>query len=149
MLKEVNHTHICLISKHTNVENVEDYSPIFLRNTTYKIIGKCLVERLKTYLPTLISKNQQLLLLGTESQITSFLLKRLLKGFNQKQSAHKLCVQMDISTTFDSLSRDFVFLMLKRMSFKEEFIGWIRACISTTSFATMVNGQLLQIFGSS
>lgn len=57
MLKEVNHTHICLIPKHTNMEKVEDYRPISLYNTTYKIIAKFLVERLNTYFSELIRKN--------------------------------------------------------------------------------------------
>lgn len=51
MLKEVNHTHLCLIPKEPNVERVEDYKPIALCNTSYKVIVKCLDKRLKVYLP--------------------------------------------------------------------------------------------------
>lgn len=148
MLKEVNRTHICLLQKHSNAERVEDFRPISLCNTMYKIIAKCLADHLKKYLPELISKNQSAYIAGRKIEDNIILAQELLKGFNQKQTANKLCVQIDISKAFDVINRDFVILMLQRMGFKDKFIGWIRACITTTSFSILVNGYPSNFFES-
>lgn len=38
--------------------------------------------------------------------------------------------------------------MLEKMGFKEQFVKWIRACISTPSFSVSINGQSSKQFGS-
>lgn len=38
--------------------------------------------------------------------------------------------------------------MLEKMDFKEDFIKWIQVCITTSSFATITNTHLSNIFGS-
>lgn len=57
ILKEINITHLCLIPKNQNAKTIEDFRPILLCNFIYKIIAKCISERLKVYLLELISNN--------------------------------------------------------------------------------------------
>lgn len=73
----------------------------------------------------------------------------LLKGFNAKNSASRYYIQKNISKAFDSLNRDYVSHMLRRMGFKDNFTIWVFACILSLSFATMVNGEPPGLFGSS
>jgi hypothetical protein len=58
MPEGMNDTVIVLIPKGNNPECLEDYRPISLRNVTYKIISKCLVNRLWPFLDGLISETQ-------------------------------------------------------------------------------------------
>lgn len=113
MLKEINKTYICLFPKKASAKKVEDFRPISLCNTTYKIIAKCLADRLKVFLPELISMNQSAFVSGRKIADNVILAQEVLKGFMQKKSEKKLCIQMDISKAFDSINRDFVLLMLK------------------------------------
>lgn len=53
-----NNTLICLIPKCNNPSNIKSFRPISLCTTSYKIISKMLVHRLKPLLPLLISFNQ-------------------------------------------------------------------------------------------
>lgn len=51
-------TFIILISKKSNLVDINDYRPISLSNTIYKIAIKILANRLKLLLPTMIAKEQ-------------------------------------------------------------------------------------------
>lgn len=98
MLKERNCTNNLatrLIPKEPGVTKVEGFRPISLCNITYKIIAKCLAERLKIYLPELISDNQSAFVEGRKISDSILLAQELLKGFNLKSSSNNL--QMDIS----------------------------------------------------
>lgn len=54
MLGEMNHTFLTLIPKVYSPTSVTQYRPISLCNTTYKIIAKILVNRMKIVLPSLV-----------------------------------------------------------------------------------------------
>ena len=57
-LTSLNHTYIALIPKIKNSRDVADYRPISLCNVIYRIIAKCIVNRLKQILHDVISTNQ-------------------------------------------------------------------------------------------
>jgi len=55
MKPNINHTNICMIPKTNNAMTLSDYRPIALCSVLYKIISKCLVNRLKPHLDSIIS----------------------------------------------------------------------------------------------
>lgn len=147
MLKEINLAHICLIPKDSNSIKVEDYRPISLCNTIYKIIAKCLAKRLKIYLPELVSTSQTAFILSRKIADNILLSQELLLIFNQKNSPPRLCIQFDLSKAFNSVNQDYVIAMLKKMSFKEKFTSWIKWCIENVSFDVLDNGEESRKFG--
>ena len=52
-------THIFLIPKVKSPTKVSKYRPISLSNVVYKLASKVLVDRLKTFIPSLITENQE------------------------------------------------------------------------------------------
>lgn len=54
----LNHTFISLIPKKKNCELVSNYHPISLCNVLYKLISKVLVNRMKRFMPAIISELQ-------------------------------------------------------------------------------------------
>lgn len=57
-LAEINLTDICLIPKVKSPEFVDQFQPISLCNTLYKLVSKVVVNRLKTIIPLIISPYQ-------------------------------------------------------------------------------------------
>ena len=55
---ELNRTHITLITEVPNPKKLEQFRPIRLCNFAYKIISKVMANRLKPWLPELISEEQ-------------------------------------------------------------------------------------------
>ena len=60
----VNDAAIVLIPKVQHPESLKDYRPISLCNVLYKVVSKCLVNRLRPLLDNVISENQSAFISG-------------------------------------------------------------------------------------
>lgn len=114
MLKEVNRTFITLISKVENSVKVKDFRPISLCNFLFKIVFKILVNRLSPFLPKLISENQFAFVKG-RGLLDAVLLANDL--FLDLKHDDLMCLKLDISKAYDSLSWDYLFDVMLKINF--------------------------------
>ena len=54
----LDHTHVVLLLKKQNSIETTDFCPISLCNVIYKLVTKVITNRLKEFLPSLMSDNQ-------------------------------------------------------------------------------------------
>ena len=66
-LRCINQTFITLILKKSKAEKIQDYRPISLLNSSYKIISKCLAARFYPMLNSILNDSQSVFLLGRNS----------------------------------------------------------------------------------
>ena len=103
MPEGVNDTAIVLIPKVQHPETLKDYRPISLCNVLYKVVSKCLVNRLRPLLDAVFSENQSAFIprrLITDNALIAFECFHAIQQDNSVNS--KFCaVKLDLAKAYD------------------------------------------------
>lgn len=103
MPPSLNHTYFVLIPKIPHPEKLEQYRPISLCNFAYKIISKVLANRLKPWLPLLISKEQSAFVSGHQIQDNILIVQEVLHQFKTRKRTKKFnaIIKTDMHKVYD------------------------------------------------
>ncbi|KAM1159323.1 hypothetical protein ACFX19_033078 [Malus domestica] len=52
-----------------------------------------------------------------------------------------MAIKLDMATAYDRVEYELLLSMMVKMGFASLFYGWIKECISTSSFSILVNGS--------
>lgn len=66
--------------------------------------------------------------------------------YNRKATPPSCMLKVDIRKAYDSVEWEFLKEMLEALHFPQKFIGWVMACVTTTSFSLGINGSLHGFF---
>ncbi|XP_039138822.1 uncharacterized protein LOC120276159 [Dioscorea cayenensis subsp. rotundata] len=135
-------TFISLIPKKDNPSSVSDYRPISLCNVCYKVISKILANRLKLVLPKLIGREQVGFVVGRCAFDNIIALQEVVHSL-EKDYLHppRMLIKIDIEKAYDTVSWNAILATLTKMNFPSSWISWISACLHSTSFSLLINGQ--------
>lgn len=81
----MNKTYIALIPKTKNHQTPAEYRPISLCNTIYKVISKCMVNRLKGLMSSLIGENQNAFTPGRLMSDNCLITHEIVSMFKKKE----------------------------------------------------------------
>jgi hypothetical protein len=119
MPEGVNETSLVLIPKIHHPEELKDFRPISLCNVVYKIMSKCLVNRLRPYLHEMISPNQSVFVPGcliTDNALIAFECIHSLQ--HVKNGDNSLCAyKVDLSKAYDRVDWNFLHKVLLKLVF--------------------------------
>ena len=146
ILKQINHSVLALIPKSKDADRVEDFRPIACCNVVYKVISKIIASRLAPVLSSIVSPAQSAFVQNRSMIDNIFLLQELLRQYGRKRVSPRCILNVDLRKAFDSVDWGFVQDMLSALQFPPKFIGWIMACISTTSYSLSFNGSMHGFF---
>lgn len=127
---------------------MKEFKPISCCNTTYKVIAKILISRLKPLLPNLVNKNQSAFIRGRQIQDNILLMHEMVKNYKRVGGPKDCAIKVDIMKAFDMVKWDYLTLLLKKMGFPEKYVNWIWLCVSRP-FSINLNGSLVGNFKSS
>ena len=59
----------------------------------------------------------------------------------QRKGTHGFMWKVDFAKAYDSLDWNSLWLSMNRRGFPEEWIKWVRSCVTTHAFSILVNGH--------
>jgi hypothetical protein len=145
MLKELNSTFLCLIPKRIGADSPEQFRPISLCNSFYKIISKVLTSRLLLVIPSIIADQQNGFIPGRQI---------LNSVISVHENIHSLAcsnnqgfiMKIDIAKAYDRVEWGFLLKVLEAFGFCQKVVRIIHQLISTSSIAVLVNGSSSHFF---
>lgn len=144
----VNNTSIVLIPKVKQPENLKEFRPISLCNVIYKVISKCLVNRLRPLLSDIISPTQSAFIpqrMITDNVLIAFESIHAIQRNNSPDNSF-CAYKLDLSKAYDRVDWDFLERALLKVGFCRQWVDWIMECVTTVKFSVNFNGSLLEAF---
>lgn len=143
----VNDTLISFILKCHNPESIGQFRPISLCNTSYKLITKILVNRLRPFFDDLVSTFQSSFVPGRRAADNVVILGEAIYVLkNKKWRGGLMIVKLDLEKAYDRLEWSFIKGMLRFFNFPENITKLIMNYITTTSINVLFNGGRLDGF---
>ena len=139
----INHTLITLIPKIDNPKLVSNFCPISICNVLYKIYSKVLANRLKKFLPSLITEHQSAFAkdrLILDNIMVAFETLHHMKHHNSGKHGY-MAIKLDISKAYDRIEWVYLEKLMEKMGFCARWVTLMMSCVKTVSYSIMVNGE--------
>ena len=138
-----NETHVVLIPKIKNPKKITQYRPISLTNVISRLASKVIANRLKCFLPQIISKNQSTFMsdrLITDNILVAF---EIMHRINTKHSGKvgEMALKLDMSKAFDRVEWGCLEKIIYKMGFHDSWVKLMMRCVNTITYSIKINGR--------
>ena len=141
----LNRTNVVLIPKMAGLKSLENYRPINLCNTVYKIVAKILVAKIRPHLDKLVSPLQSAFVLGRRSVDNAIVVQEVIHTIsNKKGQVGYMAIKVDLEKAYDKIEWSFIREVLINAKFPHNVISLIMSCVSSVSTSILFNGDNLE-----
>ena len=133
------------IYKKKDPENIANYRPITLLNTDYKIFTKALSIKLAAAAPEIINTDQAGFIQG-RSIFDQVKTTKLVIDYMEKTNKPGAIVALDQEKAYDKILHPYLWEVLRKFKFPEEFIKTTQALYDNATSIVMINGELSDPF---
>jgi hypothetical protein len=132
---------LSLIHKGEAKDKLTNYRPLSLTNCDYKIIATVFAGRLQNVIQSIINPDQVAYI---KDRYIGCSIRNLLDlyEYTEKLNIPGAFLCMDFEKAFDSVEHNFMFEVLKRFNFGQNFINWIKILYNDPFFKIKNNGWL-------
>ncbi|RVW39059.1 Transposon TX1 uncharacterized 149 kDa protein [Vitis vinifera] len=138
--QSTNASFIVLLPKKSMAKKISDYRPISLITSLYKIIAKVLAGRLRGILHETIHSTQGAFVQGRQI-LDAVLIANEIVDEKKRSGEEGVVFKIDFEKAYDHVSRDFLDHVMEKKRFNPRWRKWMRGCLSSVSFAVLVNGN--------
>ncbi|PNY15039.1 cysteine-rich receptor-like protein kinase, partial [Trifolium pratense] len=140
LTKGINSTFIALIPKVDSPQKLNDFRPISLVGSLYKILAKVLANRLRLVIGSLISESQTAFVKDRQI-LDGILIANEVVDEARKSKKELMLFKVDFEKAYDSVDWGYLDDVMGRMSFPSLWRKWIRECVCTATASVLVNGS--------
>jgi hypothetical protein len=151
MSEGVNDTCIVLIPKVNHPESLKDFRPISLCNVVYKVVSKCIVNRVRPVLHDIISTSQSAFIPGRMITDNALIVFECIHAIRTNSDARgDFCTyKLDLSKAYDRVDWDFLNKVLLNLCFQSTWVQWVMSSVTSVRYRIRFNGVMSTPFSPS
>lgn len=139
---DINQTLLTLIPKVHDPSRPSNFRPISLCNVVYKVITKIITNRMKPFLPYIISPNQSSFISGCSTTDNIIVLQEVAHSMNHMVGKKRfMVIKLNLAKAYDKMEWIFIKESLELLHFPPHIVGLISECLSSSSFSTNWKGR--------
>ena len=131
--------HIICIPKKGDLNDLDNWRPISLTNTDYKIIAKLLALRIQKVLPDVVNIDQTCSVPGRKIQHNLTIIRDVIHYANRTNQPH-LLISLDQRKAFDTVNWNLLHKLLDKLNFGPRFRKWITILYDDIYSSVRING---------
>jgi exonuclease III len=120
-------------------QKIENWRPISLSNCDLKIITKTIAARMSKVLPTIIHESQAAYV-PNRNIANNIRMMKIGRAISNKDKIPSLLISLDVKKAYDSLSHTYLYEIMKKYGFSEQFINTIKTLYRQNELSVIVNG---------
>ena len=128
-----------LLYKKKEKWRIENYRPITLLNTDYKIYTKTIAKRLAKIAPTIVHEDQAGFI-PKRSLYEHTRTTQLVVEYCELVEMNGCIVALDQEKAYDKIDHEYLWIILKKYGLPEAFVNRVKEMYKNTSKAIMING---------
>ncbi|GKU89877.1 hypothetical protein SLEP1_g3954 [Rubroshorea leprosula] len=140
LVKGLNVSFLTLIPKVKNPQRIEEFRPISLIGSLYKIVAKLLTNRLYSVIADIIGEHQLAFIEGRHLCVGVVTANEIIDEAKRKKKK-SFVFKVDFEKAFDKVNWNFLDYMMMRLGFTKIWRKWIMECLQTSLLSVLVNGS--------
>ena len=142
---KINNGVICIMPKEGDLDIITNWRPLTMLNVDFKVIAKIITKRLKSYLNLIISPEQFCCVENRSINNLNVLIRDVIFYANESNFDVAL-LNLDWSKAFDRVDHEFLFKIMQKFGFDDEFIQMIKMLYVDAESVLCINGNFSEPF---